>query len=280
MAFNKVNQEKIQYYKNNRDLCFNEYITKNRSTYDLADEWGLSKSTVYSIMKYHGLIGNAVKDTKTTSDEDKFSIENPIFCYLAGLISADGYISDQYHRVQLRLVVECRDILDKLAAYFNISNGVKLYHTKGGFADGREMADLTISSKKLLDELAKLNVSGVKKDNNLRVPDFNTMTDECQEMFIRGLWDGDGWGRIIDDKYDLAIFVPSEMTADALVDFFSTKLGVNMSVSKKFNDNGILIGYTLKTTTSYCVEVIATWMYKSNLDYKIEYKYNKYNLNI
>lgn len=119
-------KRRFNFYKDNRDLCFNEYITKNRSTYDLADEWGLSKSTVYSIMKYHGLIGSAVKDTKTTSDEDKFNVENPIFCYLAGLISADGYISDQYHRVQLRLVVECRDILDKLAAYFNISNGVKL----------------------------------------------------------------------------------------------------------------------------------------------------------
>lgn len=40
MAFSKTNKEKIQFYKDNRDLCFNEYITKNRSTYDLADEWG------------------------------------------------------------------------------------------------------------------------------------------------------------------------------------------------------------------------------------------------
>lgn len=274
MAFNKVNQDKIQYYKNNKDLCFNEYITKNRSTYELAAEWGLSKSTVYSIMKYHGLIGTAVKDTKTTSDEDKFNAENPIFCYLAGLISADGYISDQYHRVQIELVVECKDILDKLATYFNVSNGVKVYDRKCGFADSREMADLTISSRKLLDELAKLNVSGVKKNNNLRVPDFNTMTDECQEMFIRGLWDGDGYAqRLGNNSFRVSIFVPSLATAKALDQFLTTKFNVEYSGLKERIKNGKVIGYDIDAFKNS--EAVINWMYRHNMEYKIDYKYNR-----
>lgn len=274
MAFSKVNQEKIQYYKNNRDLCFNEYITKNRSTYDLAAEWGLSKSNVYGIMKYHGLIGSTVKDTKTTSDEDKFNIENPIFCYLAGLISADGYISDQYHRVQIELVVECRDILDKLATYFNVSNGVGVYSKAGGFAPGREMADLTISSKKLLDELAKLNVFGVKKNNSLRVPDFNTMTDECQEMFIRGLWDGDGYTqRLGNNSFRVSIFVPSLETAKALDQFLTTKFNIEYSGFKERIKNGKVIGYDIDIFKNS--EAIINWMYRHNMEYKIDYKYNR-----
>ena len=275
MAFNKVNQDKIQYYKNNRDLCFNEYITKNRSTYELAAEWGLSKSTVYNIMKYHGLIGNAVKDTKTTSDEDKFNVENPIFCYLAGLISADGYISDQYHRVQIELVVECKDILDKLATYFNVSNGVKVYDRKCGFADSREMADLTISSRKLLDELAKLNVSGVKKNNNLRVPNFDNMTDECQEMFIRGLWDGDGYGtRYSQNGYRVSLFTPSKETAEALHKFFTQKFDIRINDIRPRVYADRITGYDMDICANS--KVIVKWMYRHNMEYKIDYKYNRY----
>ena len=163
MAYNKTNKEKIQFYLNNPEFVYNEYIVQNKTTVQLAEEWQLPKSTVYNITKKLGLVGTKLADKVTYCNENKFSVNDEIFCYLAGLISADGYIDERNHRVTLRMNIDAKEILEKLHDYFEVSNPVVPYSGTGGYTQGYTMYDLTISSKKLLDELRKLNIYGRKK---------------------------------------------------------------------------------------------------------------------
>lgn len=51
MTNSNINKETIKYYMNRPKENYDEYIIEGKSTYQLAEEWGLSKSTVYSILK-------------------------------------------------------------------------------------------------------------------------------------------------------------------------------------------------------------------------------------
>lgn len=186
-------KEKIKYYKDNYDIVYQDYIVDNKSMSTLVTEWGLKQSTIYNLIKHHGLIGIKMSEILTSCDEAKFNVDDPIFCYMAGLISADGYISDKHHRVVIRMNDDARGILSKLREYFKVSNELYSYEVKGhDDFKGFKACDLTISSKKLLEELGKLNIRGRKKDLGVRFPNMGMLNDECQEMYMRGLWDGDG----------------------------------------------------------------------------------------
>lgn len=161
MAYNKSNKEKIKYLKMNPDLVYREYIENGKTVAQLAEEWQLPKSTVYSITKECNLVGIKFKEKVNYCDESLFELNNPIFCYMAGLISADGYIDEKNHRVCLRMAESARDILEKLREYFSISNSIATYNTTG-YSGNITMYDLTISSKKLLDRLSQLNIYGRK----------------------------------------------------------------------------------------------------------------------
>lgn len=271
MAYSATNKEKIKYYKDKERYEFvkNEYLGLGKTNAQLAEEWDLPSSTVYSILKYHGLIGTKLVEKVTTSNEELFDIHNPIFCYIAGLISADGYIDEKYHRVCLRMNVDAREILERLRLYFQVSNPVAEYTGDGGFTHGYVMYDLTISSKKLLDELRKLNIYGRKKDLLTRFPDMSLLTDECQEMYIRGLWDGDG-SIVVSSKHTF-ILEESKLMILAIKNFLDTKLNIDCTYSDSRYHNLYIGGHNFRK--------MGTWMYRHNLDCCIKYKYINY-LNI
>lgn len=272
MAYSATNKEKIKYYKDKERYEFvkNEYLGLGKTNAQLAEEWDLPSSTVYNILKYHGLIGTKLAEKITTSNEELFDIHNPIFCYMAGLISADGYIDEKYHRVCLRMNVDAREILERLRLYFRVSNPVAEYTTMTGF-NGKDrnepMYDLTISSKKLLDELGKLNIHGRKKDLLVRFPDMSMLSDECQEMYMRGLWDGDGTSRTTCTATD--ILEESELMIDAISNFLLNKLNIHCRYVPVRTYHSIRLS---------CKDgvVFYNWLYRHNLDCCIKYKYINY----
>lgn len=260
-----TNKEKIKVYKGNYNFVYAEYIQNGKSTYTLAEEWQLPKSSVYSILKFHNLIGIKITDRINSCEESKFNIKNPIFCYLAGLISADGYIDNANHRVVIRMNYnDWYLMLNKIRDYFSISNTVKEYSGKGGYANGYRMADLTISSVKLIDELAKLRIVGRKKDLGVRFPNMDMLSDECQEMFMRGLIDGDGCIR--EDNGGLSILEESDLMMEAIRTFINNKFSLDYEFYSTTKYKSIYIWK--KDTIS-----IYKWLYRHNLEFKLEYKY-------
>lgn len=268
MAYNKENAEKIKYLKNNKELVYREYIVNKKTTQQLSEEWGLPKSTVYNILKNLSLVG--LKSNKTTCNEDKFNIKDPVFCYLAGLVSADGYIDNKHHRVLLRMNEDARCILNKLKIYFDVSSDVAEYSGDGGYTQGYTMYNLTISSTKLIEELGRLNIRGRKKDLLDRFPDMSILTDECQEMYIRGLWDGDG---TIRNTGVTSIFEESKKMIYNINNFLINNLGMECHVNPRIVEDK-LIGYDLLSTNN-SGRYFYKWLYRHNLEFKIEVKYNR-----
>lgn len=266
MTCNKSNKEKIKYLKSHPDLVYKEYIENGKTTVQLAEEWQLPKSTVYSIVKSCNLVGIKFKEKVNYCDESLFELDNPIFCYMAGLISADGYIDEKNHRVCIRMAESARDMLEKLREYFSVSNSVAAYNTVG-YSGNITMYDLTVSSKKLLERLAQLNIHGRKKDLLVRFPDMNLLSDECQEMYMRGLWDGDG--AVYNDKLYTSILEESQLMIDSIKLFIECKLSlrVRYESGKKFPSVYI---------SGKDVLTFYEWLYRNYLDFKIEYKYDRY----
>ena len=270
MAYSKTNKAKIQYYLDNPEFVKHEYLELNKTTAQLSEEWGLPKSTVYNITKKLGLVGIKLAEKVTYCNEDKFNINDEIFCYLAGLTSADGYIDEKNHRVTLRMSIEAKEILERLHDYFEVSNLVAPYSGDGGYTQGYTMYDLTISSRKLLDELRKLNIYGRKKDLLVRFPDMSKFNDVQQEMYMRGLWDGDGTIRY--HSYT-SIFQESELFIQAIAEYLVDKHNAKLKVNPRIKDN-IEIGYDLFTDTPSALRFYS-WLYRHNLTFKIEKKYNR-----
>lgn len=184
---------------------------------------------------------------------------------MAGLISADGYIDEKNHRVSLRMTEPAKEVLEKLRDYFSVSNEVAMYKGKG-FKGELEMYDLTISSKTLLEKLRELNIHGRKKDLLVRFPDMSLLDDDCREMYMRGLWDGDG---TIRSNGVSSIFQQSKLMIDAIIEFISSlNITNDIKCYERYRD-GYLIGYEISFRSHYFYD----WLYRSNLDFKIESKY-------
>ena len=266
MAYSKENKEKIAYLRANLDIVYQEYIVNGKSTYQLAEEWGIPKSTVYQLTKDAKLTGIKLAEKLTSCNESKFNIQDPIFCYMAGLASADGYLDEKNHRLVLRMAVGAKDTLQYLHDYFEVSTPVTPYSgSKSGFnPHDRMMYDLTISSRKLLDVLASLNIVGRKKDLGVRFPDMSKLSDECQEMYMRGLWDGDG--AAVKGSWQTSILEESKAMIEAIKSYLEDKLEIEIRYyteskypSIQFNGENVKVFYG--------------WLYRHNLYCKIQYKY-------
>lgn len=266
MAYSKDNKDKINYYKSHPEIVYQEYIVNKKSVLKLADEWGLPKSTVYQLTKEAKLVGIKLADKITYCNEVKFDIADPIFCYMAGLASADSYIDESNHRVVFRMSEQAKEVLEYLKEYFEVSNAIKAYNTTG-YSGKTTMYDLTISSQKLIDTLASLNITGRKKDLGVRFPDMAQLSDECQEMYIRGLWDGDG--AVYNNKLYTSILEESQLMIDAIKEFLENKLKLNVRYESSRKFPSIYI-------SGSAVLTFYNWMYRHNMDCKMGYKYNRY----
>lgn len=267
----EARKERIKYFKEHPEIVYQEYIVNGKSTYQLAEEWGLPKSTVYNITKDANLIGIKLAEKVTRCNEEKFDLDDPVFCYLAGLASADGYIDVPNHRLVLRMSEKAKEVLEYLRDYFEVSNGVKEYIANGGFIPGVTMYDLTISSKKLLDILAQLNIVGRKKDLGVRFPDMSMLNDVCKEMYMRGLWDGDGASH--SNTLATSILEESPKMIEAIKDFLTNylELEVKYITGKE---------YPAISISAKNGKIFYQWLYRHNLDCKMQYKYDKYINNL
>ena len=255
----------------NQEYLKKAYLEEGKSTYKIAEECGVNKSTAYYYLKKSGLIGIKSEDIRVKVDEKLFRIDNPIFCYYAGLVSADGYLDTKYHRVVLRMKNEdWNEMFQRLRNYFKLSSEVKVYRTVG-YSGEIDMCDLTISSQKLLDTLKELNITHNKKDLKRRFPDMNKLSDECQEMYIRGLMDGDG---TLYSRGELRILEESEEMVGAIIEFLKHKFSIECKMYNQKTNTGKDCKY-ISIKGKKCIEVL-NWLYRNELDYKLQYKYVTY----
>ena len=248
-----------------------EYIENNRSESNIAKEWGIDPKLLHYYIKKNNLVG--IKNRrKYTVNEDKFSMNDPVFCYYAGLIVTDGYIDTKNHRVSLRVKNEgSKEVFDSLIEYFEYSGSQSIY---------RGCNDLTITSNVLVDKMKLFGVKSARKTYDLKFPKLMSGNEDCQRMFCRGLLDGDGNIHYKISTYtnkpvggQFRIVTASREFIEGLIRFINKKFEFNYSVSIAKIRGVEYPKLEMKVEDSM---KFYDWVYERYEDFRFTDKYTKY----
>lgn len=272
---------RIAFLEGNPEYVKDEYITKNKTYAQLREQWGISNGAVYKVIKYLGLNLIKIESKVTYCNEQKMSLDDPIFCYYLGLIATDGYIDIKNHRVVLQMSCQAKEVLEYLAKYFNVQNGIRVYHKENsGYNKRFTVYDLTIQQKKLLNILGSLGIAGNKEVVNriLSKKVLESLQDSNLAMYFRGIWDGDGTilyanaGSILEVRLDMIESIAYILELAGLSSADYTIKPVILQSQKT--------AFILSVPKGLSLRGLYAWMYSINIDCCIREKYNKYLRNI
>lgn len=179
----------MELYKN-REWLHNEAILKRRTNPSIAKECGVTHAVI-NAWKGKFKLWNLRTKEKYAVNETKFSVSDPIFCYFAGLVATDGYISTRADLNTSRVCLRLKDdadtsrLLEALNAYFE-STAPLFYYSKPTI----NTVELRITSNTLVEELRKVGIPGKNKTFDLEFP--VNLSFICLNMYLRGTLDGDG----------------------------------------------------------------------------------------
>lgn len=236
-----------------KEYLYEEFIVKRKFVRDIAKDCNVSISTVENYLKRYGLKRGNIK---YNVDESKFSKNFPEFCYYAGLVSTDGYLSKGVARVSVRCKnLGCKEVFENLKAFFSYSGEIKCY---------RECYDLSITSHKLREELSNMGVSSEGKINNSFPSSF--YSEDCARMFFRGLLDGDG---NIKTSKVFRITLSNRSYLEGFSSFLNSYLGLSTVVKpdRKYWKIEMLKGDSL---------IFLSWVYQGFPSYRFLDKYYRW----
>ncbi len=125
--------------------------------------------------------------------------------YFLGLLESDGSIVDtQYREKQLNLRLQYRDahILESLKTSLKFDGDIGF--SKRAQSHHQDRATLWVSSDKLCNDLIKLGCTP-RKTHTLKFPTYKQVPRHLIHHFIRGLFDGDGSIKEIDNAFHFTV---------------------------------------------------------------------------
>lgn len=127
-----------------------------------------------------------------TCNDNFFSIPNPVNCYWAGFLAADGCIKHSGTRRKIAVVLQRKDAahLEQLLKDLSASNPVHLRTCKS-YGKEVETAAVYITSPQLVSDLARNFNVVPAKSKTLQPP--NIKDEKLLRCFIAGYIDGDGF---------------------------------------------------------------------------------------
>lgn len=252
LGINKNKEKEIK-----EDWLREQFRTK--SAREIAEELGVRDSKIeYWLKKY-----NIRKPYKYMLDESKIDINDPIFCYFTGLVATDGYVDKKSPRVQVSFKGQGESVLTNLAKYFGYEGD--LYRHNGRYT-------LSLSSPKLIEELAKL---GIDRNSNKTfdvVAPSSFTSDDCMRMYVRGIIDGDGNIKWSDKQPSnngvVRLFCGSLNLVIGLVEILKSK---DIDAEIKYHRNKYP-GFELRKEPS---RKLCEWIYRGYEEYRLEEKFVK-----
>lgn len=217
---------KLKFYENKKLIdpyksAIEDYINKI-PTKDILQNYGISRTHFYTILRQEGVIVRKMEDSKK-----KFSLNPSFFIepyafedgYIFGFFMADGC---NYQNKLLSLAIAEKDkyILYEMSKFiFEKGSYLPIYFQKTKNPNWQNKYCLRICDKKLTD---KFNRMGCKTNKSLSLS-FENLAEyskEFQKGFILGFFDGDGW---ITKSNNEVGFVSSNLHCKQLQDFFETQ---------------------------------------------------------
>jgi hypothetical protein len=203
--------------------------------------------------------------TKKIINQDYFETVNTEGkAYFLGLLWADGGLSNKNNRSQtlLKLIEQDSYILD--AFQTELKSTYKLIYRIEKL--GQSTFTLTISSKKIFDDLAKYNIVPNKTYLNLSPP---SLSPPLIRHFFRGVFDGDGCisGKI--GNFNASI-VGSSKTCEWACETTRSNIGIGGGSYRRTD-----ITYVWQVNGKHQLSKLAEWLYK-DASFFLSRKHNKF----
>lgn len=256
-----------------KEYMVREYIEKNRTMEDLANELGVGRSSIWYAAKKYGLIGTENKKGITRGiNENLIRDDNADIAYFAGLLAADGYM-DRGNLITITMTKDAgKQVLTDIAERLGYTGKVVEHEATGGFSTNTRY-ELTINSKNLKEYLkSRYNLYGKKSDNLRRFPDnLETYPEEVQSAYMLGIFDGDGTFDVSRQRYQLT--TTNESWLYAIISFINYKFDANEHIRYRMDRE---VHYPYILIPSKIAVRLGEWMYKYK-NIHIDYKYEKFN---
>lgn len=244
-----------------REYLIREYLEKDRSMSDIADELGISRGALWNRLKKQGLIGtNKKKHIVRAINDSIIDDNNSDIAYLAGLVACDGFMC-RGNMIEITLSGEPgKQILHDIAKRLEYKHNIREVHNHGGFSS-KPYYELVITSKNLKEYLEnRYNIRGKKSDNLERFPiNLINYPEHVQSAYILGIFDGDS--SIDTSRGRFQICMGNESFLTMILNFlnqkFSAEIKMNYRTDREVRYPYIVIPRELSAR-------IARWMYSSS----------------
>lgn len=201
-------KEAILYFINNPEVSIKETAIKYK----------IDRGTLGKKLTELGLNDAKIRQKKYNFNENYFEeITTPEQAYWLGWLHSDGNIKQ--HQVRLRVSVKDVEILELFNQSLNSNIEIKIESGRG-YDNSKEIANLTISSIKMVEDLKKY---GIVENKTHIINFYNFNNIELTKAYIRGIFDGDGWCSFGENSREIG-FSGNQQTCEKIAEFLEKEL--------------------------------------------------------
>lgn len=162
-----------------------------------------------------------LRQKKYSFNENYFEIiDTPEKAYWLGWLHSDGNVSK--HQIRLRVSVEDVEILKLFNKSLDSNIEIKIESNNRGYNNSKDIANLTINSVKMIEDLKKYGIVE-NKTNYIEFYDFNNI--DLTKAYIRGIFDGDGWCSFGENSREIG-FSGNQQTCEKIAEFLQNNLHI------------------------------------------------------
>lgn len=175
--------------KEQKEYCIKHYLDK--TSYELAEYFGVAQSTIHKIWKENNLSGKPAKRIYPLKESYFEEIDTDEKAYYLGLLASDGCVSEVgtnkgQNIIKIQLAYEDKAILESFAKELNTKKPIRTVVNK----KNRKYCSIELSSNKMFNDLCKYGIKP-RKTYSLTFPVPN-LPEKFYYAYLRGYFDGDG----------------------------------------------------------------------------------------
>lgn len=238
-----------------------------RSLTKLGDKYGIRRQTLSEKFKSWGyeIINQQNRCRLNENCFDNMTTEEQF--YWLGFLYADGNISKEGNRLEVRLAIGDLDHLEKFRKFLKLSTKIRT-----GVCNGHGFCHLAVRNKHLWNTLNKLGCTP-QKSLTLKFP-IKLFTNKEQILhFIRGYVDGDGCLTIYKDNGKFRtrlMIVGTESFLNSINRLFSNKGYVRNKSTENYSNNAFELKFSDVSSRK-----LARYLYEQSTIY-LDRKYEKF----
>lgn len=182
------------------ELLYRLYIMDGRSTYEIAELYGCTETTIRTRLKSAGISTRSRSQARLLALKHGklpqfavFDFDTRFFhewtapmAWVLGLLYTDGVFYDDPGRRQIRLALNDRETIEKVRAALKYTGTIK--ERPQSYDKTNIIFVLEFGREDLINDLRRIGLKP-RKSLNMQFPDIPV---QFVRHFIRGCWDGDG----------------------------------------------------------------------------------------